>query len=183
MAVLGQKRAQSHAGPAAKASRAPTPPAQRPPRPRIGGGIRVVHSADGTASSASRQGYSSHEVNEYGPAPLYRRILYPNINERPPRILNTTGTEQVDEQLYTLLALICRGFISPWFSKISKDRAFFLEIIRVTSHVFRELEKRLVDPDEDVEGVEKIDKIRLIFYTPTTYSGLSDGSSAVKISL
>lgn len=104
--------------------------------------------------------------------PLYKRLLYPGVADRPPRILQTPGTEQVDIQLYNLLALICRGFISPWYSKISRDRAFFLEIVRVASHVFRQLEARLVDAvensrehDDRTSKPPQIDKIRFIFST------------------
>lgn len=174
MALSGRARKTVPAVPTSTASRhghvrSSSPPATsaRPPGFRIGGGIRVVRSADGSKTSSQEHAASS----EAGPTPLYRRILYPGLNDNPPRILATLGTEKVDVHLYTLLALICRGFIAPWYSKISRDRAFFLEVVRVTSHVFRQLEFRLVNND-GLEGnvdahlnTKKIDKIRFIFDT------------------
>lgn len=151
--------------------RASSPPAGRQPGARIGGGIRVVRSAYSSASNSKTPSQEAGGSTEHGPTPLYRRILFPGIKDKPPRILQTPGTEEVDAQLYTLLALVCRGFVTPWYSKISRDRAFFLEIVRIASHVFRQLELRLVENLETDEYLkpdvpaEKIDKIRLVFQT------------------
>ncbi|KAK9898165.1 hypothetical protein P389DRAFT_166483 [Cystobasidium minutum MCA 4210] len=171
MAVPGHSRTQRTPGQTGNARRTAPPPAPRPPVSRLGGGIRVVRSAnppsDSTASTQEHNGgyHSSTSV------PLFKRLLYPGVSDKAPRIFHSPGTERVDEQLYNLLALICRGFISPWYSKISRDRAFLLEIVRVASHVFRQLEARLVEGDEvdDIGNAAshppKIDKIGLLFST------------------
>ena len=130
----------------------PYPPATRPVV-RKTGGIRVLDKSTGTRRiSDSKSSQSDTQA-------LYRRVFYPNSNDVPPRILATPGTEHLDIQLLNLLALICRGFISPWFSKISRDRAFLLEIVRVASHVFRRIEAKLV-PATDSE--EPIDALKLL---------------------
>lgn len=147
----------------------------RPPGPRIGGGIRILRGGTGL-SSLNKHPKAKNGQAEAGPLPLYRRMLYPGPADRAPQILQTPGCEQVDTELYNLLALVCRGLITPWYSKISKDRAFFLEIVRVASHVFRQLEARLVEIDGDEHSEkaqqrvspsapQKIDKTRLMFDT------------------
>ena len=121
-----------------------------PPLLRKTGGIRVKQLGEGLSSSgrtttaASGAAAVHASTSEGGPVPLYRRLFFPHAAERPPRILATPGTEALDAQLYSLLALICRGFITPWYSKISRDRAFFLEIVRIASGVFRRIEAKLV---------------------------------------
>ena len=133
------------------ASQMPLPQHERLRRPT--GGIRVKQLGEGltssgrtvTAASGAAAAAAHASTGEGGPVPLYRRLFFPsNTAERPPRILATPGTEALDVQLYSLLALICRGFITPWYSKISRDRAFFLEIVRIASAVFRRIEAKLV---------------------------------------
>lgn len=132
-------------------------PAALPP-PRLGlrktGGIRVL---DKSTTSSSRQ-VSDSKTSQSDPSALYKRVFYPNASDAPARILATPGTEQLDIQLYNLLALICRGFISPWYSKVSRDRAFLLEIVRVASYVFRRIEDKLVGTDSE----EPIDAVKLL---------------------
>lgn len=129
------------------------------------GGIRVVDKFAATNANGSRQVSDSKSGRDASPsspdassATLYRRVLFPNALEPPPRILSTPGTEQLDDQLYNLLALICRGFITPWFGKITRDRSFFLEVTWIASHVFRKLEEKLAGSDEQ----EPIDVVRFL---------------------
>ena len=119
------------------------------------GGIRVLQGGQILSTKSDTETRNAAAFPQ--PIPLYRRLFYPSANEgSPPRILASSGTEQLDVQLYTLLALICRGFISPWYAKISRERTFFLEIVRVSRHVFRQLEARLVNLGHDDQQIDKL---------------------------
>lgn len=150
----------------------------RPTQPvaRKTGGIRVLGSA-----AASGQGIAASSSAAYGNSKgkekdvaLYKRLFFPYFAQEqataaapsPPRriLQDPAASAALDVQLYNLLALIIRGFINPWFSKISRDRAFPLEILRVASHVFRQLEARLSEGPETSQS-HRIDKVKLVCET------------------
>ncbi|KAJ9212010.1 hypothetical protein DTO166G4_6413 [Paecilomyces variotii] len=82
---------------------------------------------------------------------LIRRILCPQANSygaTTPRPLDEllpplTSSNDVDHQLYALIAIIIREFVYSWYAKITPDRAFVDEILQLIAHCTRALEQRL----------------------------------------
>lgn len=84
-------------------------------------------------------------------AVLIRRILCPQQSDKgktssasiedllPP----LTSRNDVDLQLYALIAIILREYVQNWYTKITPDDAFVAEIVQIIAHVTRALEQRL----------------------------------------
>ena len=54
-----------------------------------------------------------------------------------------TSRNDVDLQLYALLAIVLREFVQNWYNKITPDQTFFREIVHLIAHITRALEERL----------------------------------------
>lgn len=99
-----------------------------------------------TRSSATLAGSLSTKPTN---APLYRRLLLPHLptSTSPPPLLVSASSE-VNEELYDLLALALRAYITPWWSKITRyDREFLPHVATVLAEVIRSLEVRVVTAD------------------------------------
>ncbi|KAF5692491.1 hypothetical protein FDENT_2855 [Fusarium denticulatum] len=53
-----------------------------------------------------------------------------------------TSRNDVDLQLYALLAIVMREFVQSWYSKITTDEHFVSEILHIIAHCSRALEQR-----------------------------------------
>jgi len=123
-----------------------------PPAPSIASHRRtasnVIPTTHGTSikSGASKTG---------APVSLTRRLLFPNLplSTPVPPILATTsedapGIEALNTEIYDFLALAMRGFVNPWWTKITaRDRDLLIEITRIVTHFVRSLEARVVEAD------------------------------------
>ncbi|KAK5664187.1 hypothetical protein OQA88_403 [Cercophora sp. LCS_1] len=86
---------------------------------------------------------------------LIRRILCPQISDKgkasPPLIEDLlpplTSRNDVDLQLYALIAIILREFVQNWYNKITPDETFVAEIVHIIAHITRALEQRLRKTD------------------------------------
>lgn len=85
---------------------------------------------------------------------LIRRVLCPQANSHvsdpraTPRPLHEllpplTSSNEVDLQLYAIIAIIIKEFVHAWYSKITPDHAFIDEVVQVIAHCTRALEGRL----------------------------------------
>lgn len=54
-----------------------------------------------------------------------------------------TSSNDVDVQLYAIVAIIIKDFVNSWYSKISPDRTFVDEVIQIIAHCSRAVEQRL----------------------------------------
>ena len=54
-----------------------------------------------------------------------------------------TSRNDVDLQLYAIIAIIVRDFVQNWYNKITPDEAFVAEIVQIIAHCTRALEQRL----------------------------------------
>lgn len=61
-----------------------------------------------------------------------------------------TSSNEVDLELYAILAIVIKDFVNPWYSKITTDHMFTEEIIQVFAHCSRSLEQRLRHVDRAV---------------------------------
>ncbi|PYH95011.1 hypothetical protein BO71DRAFT_483285 [Aspergillus ellipticus CBS 707.79] len=87
---------------------------------------------------------------------LIRRVLCPQTNShggastpQPPEdvLPPLTSSNEVDRQLYALIAIIVKEFVFTWYSKITSDPALVNELLLVIAHCTRALEQRLRDTD------------------------------------
>jgi hypothetical protein len=91
-------------------------------------------------------------LSDKATAQLIRRVLCPQqasdrgraspapIHELLPPL---TSRNDVDLQLYAIIAIILRDFVQAWYSKITPDETFVAEIVHIIAHVTRALEQRL----------------------------------------
>lgn len=79
--------------------------------------IRRVLVADGTESRAS-------------PQPI-EAILPP-----------LTSSNDVDVQLYAIIAVVIKDFVNTWYTKITPDHTFVGEVIQIIAHCSRAIEQR-----------------------------------------
>ena len=111
-----------------------TPPASRssskgrPPRPR-----QNADSAEYTSDKATTA--------------LIRKVLDPQIDPRPSQPIGEilpplTSSNEVDLQLYAIIAIVVKDFVQSWYSKITPDHVFVEELIHVVAHCTRAIEQR-----------------------------------------
>lgn len=86
---------------------------------------------------------------------LIRRVLCPQTNNHSassPQPLEEllpplTSSNDVDRQLYAILAIIIKEFLYSWYSKITPDQGLGDEVLHVVAHCTRALEQRIRDID------------------------------------
>ncbi|RHZ56898.1 uncharacterized protein CDV56_101611 [Aspergillus thermomutatus] len=88
---------------------------------------------------------------------LIRRVLCPQAGNQSgcastPQPLEEllpplTSSNDVDLQLYALIAIIIKEFVFSWYSKITSDQNLVKEVIQVIAHCTRALEQRLRETD------------------------------------
>ncbi|EXJ81222.1 hypothetical protein A1O3_07512 [Capronia epimyces CBS 606.96] len=54
-----------------------------------------------------------------------------------------TSSNEVDVQLYAIVAIVVKDFVNAWYTRITPDRAFVDEVIQLIAHCTRALEQRL----------------------------------------
>lgn len=84
---------------------------------------------------------------------LIRRVLCPQqVGDRgrsstPPPIDQLlpplTSRNDVDLQLYAIIAIVIRDYVQTWYHKITPDHDFVAEIVQIIAHCTRALEQRL----------------------------------------
>lgn len=114
----------------------------------------ITLSHDSPASAA----LTSHVLNDDKDAPvdkstiaLIRRVLCPQANiygTATPRPLQEllpplTSSNEVDLQLYAIIAIIIREYVYAWYAKITIDHGFVDEVLRTVAHCTLALEERL----------------------------------------
>lgn len=62
-----------------------------------------------------------------------------------------TSSNEVDVELYALIAVILSNFVQTWYNRITPDQQFVSEIVQIIAHCTRGLEQRL--RHVDLEGL------------------------------
>ncbi|KAK4242575.1 PXA domain protein 1 [Achaetomium macrosporum] len=94
---------------------------------------------------------SADPLSDRATAFLIRRILCPQQADKgrssPASIEDIlpplTSRNDVDLQLYALIAIILREYVQNWYTKITPDETFVAEIVQIIAHITRALEQRL----------------------------------------
>ncbi|KAJ6144429.1 PX-associated sorting nexin 13 [Penicillium chermesinum] len=119
------------------------PSAAQPPFPRPSSRLRVHK----TSSREDPTDYASEKAT----SALIRRVLCPQASSygistpQPPEELlpPLTSSNDVDRQLYALIAIIVKEFLISWYAKITPDQALVNEVLQVIAHCTRALEQRI----------------------------------------
>ncbi|KAJ5746414.1 hypothetical protein N7520_011596 [Penicillium odoratum] len=146
-----QPVSQLKAGPTTSSSRCTALPSPiQPPFTRPSSRLRT--------SRASQREELLDAGGEKATLALIRRVLCPQASHgaspQPPEELlpPLTTSNDVDRQLYAILAIIMKEFVYSWYSKITPDQTFVNEVLHVIAHCTRALEQR----------IRKIDAAQLI---------------------
>ncbi|KAI9888830.1 MAG: hypothetical protein M1814_006233 [Vezdaea aestivalis] len=147
--------------PSAPGSAAPVPP------PRS----RQLHPRPSASSSSSASASAAAEaaLTKSATTAFIRRTLCahrPNAATAPLDELlpPLTSSNEVDLQLYAVIAVVVRDYVLQWYSKITPDREFVDEVLRVVAHCTRAIEERLrkVNLDE-LDDSNSLEAYRLAF--------------------
>ena len=87
--------------------------------------------------------------NDRSAEALVRRVLCPlsqaELSQSRPLhelLPPLTSQNEVDLQLYTIIAIVMRDFVYSWYGRITPDHTFVEETIRIIAHCTRDLEQR-----------------------------------------
>jgi hypothetical protein len=58
-----------------------------------------------------------------------------------------TSSNEIDVQLYAIIAVILSQFVQAWYNKITPDQEFVTEIVHIIAHCTRAVEERLRQVD------------------------------------
>lgn len=67
-----------------------------------------------------------------------------------------TSSNEVDLQLYALLAVIVKDFVYTWYAKITPDHVFVDEVIQIVAHCTRAMEQRLRKVDVEALLLDEV---------------------------
>lgn len=120
--------------------------------------FRSKHSRTASSISSTTKRRTSHTpttdfLSDRATEQLIRRVLCPqqtagDRGTTPPQPLDEllpplTSRNDVDLQLYAIIAIVLRDFVQTWYNKITPDEAFVAEIVHIIAHCTRALEQRL----------------------------------------
>jgi hypothetical protein len=146
------------AGPTTSSSRSTAlPSSEQPPLTRPSSRLRAQRPPvrDDTTDATS----------DKATAALIRRVLYPQASSghgasspQPSEELlpPLTSSNDVDRQLYAILAVIIKEFVHSWYSKITPDQALVNEVLQVVAHCTRALEQRIRQVDVTQLALDEI---------------------------
>lgn len=93
-----------------------------------------------------------------------------NLGELLPPL---TSSNEVDLQLYALLAVILNQFVQAWYNKITADQDFVREIIQIVAHCTRGLEQRVRNSDLETLLLDELpDLVTMHVEGMTCFSGI-----------
>lgn len=58
-----------------------------------------------------------------------------------------TSSNEIDVQLYALIAVVLNLFVQSWYNKITPDQDFVANVVQIIAHCTRGLEQRLRNVD------------------------------------
>lgn len=126
------------------------------------------------------------KINDKTITKLIRRVLCPQANSSssleellPP----LTSSNDVDHQLYAIIAIIVKEFIYSWYTKITSDQIFVNELLQVIAHCTRALEQRLRQTDVSQLVLDEIPALVEAHITCNDNISLLTGCSVYFVSL
>jgi PXA domain len=86
------------------------------------------------------------------------------ISSGPPRSIHEllpplTSSNEIDLQLYAIIAVVLKEVVQSWYGKITPDHAFVDEILRIVAHCTRALEERIRNVDLEALMLDEIPRL------------------------
>ena len=126
-----------------------------PNNSRGSAGARQTDTASDKATAAFvRRILCSHDVL-LGNGEKGRNTPRPIEDVLPP----LTSSNEIDLQLYAIIAVIIKEFVQTWYSKITPDHVFVNEVIQIIAHCTRGLEQRLRKVDLEALLLDEIPEL------------------------
>ncbi|EMD00577.1 hypothetical protein BAUCODRAFT_28928 [Baudoinia panamericana UAMH 10762] len=192
-------------------------PANNDPRPTLSplGGLLHAPSSDGDAQADERDTVAFIRqvlCSTSAPSDTLAQGEPSNGNIKPVEKLlpPLTSNNQIDTQLYAIVAIILKQVVQSWYTKFTSDPSFVAEIVDIIAHCTRGLEERMRDLDyatfllDEVSavvddhikalqlvreasnkgGVNNLEQTRALFHTLRTHNALSpEPSDDAKVAL
>lgn len=134
--------------------------AQGNPRPRHGRQQSRILRMMGSGHSNTNEGHDAttkHPVEHHETVRFIKRILCQgsdhqghlrdeqDLDSKPLEELlpPLTSSNEVDIQLYGIIAVILSSFVQSWYNRITPDQDFVAEVVQIIAHCTRGLEQRL----------------------------------------
>ena len=70
-----------------------------------------------------------------------------------------TSSNDVDLQLYAIIAIVMKDVVQSWYSKITTDQIFVEEVVAIVAHCTRAIEGRLRSVNTQALILDEIPKI------------------------
>lgn len=125
-----------------------------------------------TSMEVESQGRSVDTTSDKATAAFIRRVLCSqNVllgngerGRNTPRPIEEvlpplTSSNEVDLQLYGIIAVIIKEFVQTWYSKITFDHVFVDEITQIIAHFTRALEQRFRNVDLEALILDEIPQL------------------------
>ncbi|KAL8670419.1 MAG: hypothetical protein Q9168_005048 [Polycauliona sp. 1 TL-2023] len=80
---------------------------------------------------------------------------WPTDDQLPP----LTSSNEIDLQLYTVIAIVVKELVYSWYGKITPDQAFVEEVVRIIAHCTRAVEGRLRNIDLESLFLDEIPEL------------------------
>ena len=119
-----------------------------------------------TPSTQSRQNSPARlsgttDASDKATAALIRRVLCPTSYSGDSRPLDEllpplTSSNEVDVQLYAIIAIVVKDLVYSWYGKITPDQTFVEEVLKIVAHCTTQLESRLRRLDHESLVLDEI---------------------------
>lgn len=67
-----------------------------------------------------------------------------------------TSSNEIDVQLYALIAVVLNLFVQSWYNRITPDQDFVANVVQIIAHCTRGLEQRLRNIDLECLVLEEL---------------------------
>ena len=111
-----------------------------------------------SCQSTPAQSTASADCSDKATTAFVRRVLCPHghggsTDSRPiDKLLPPlTSSNEIDLELYAIIAIIVKDLVYSWYGKITPDQGFVGEVVKIIAHCTRALEGRL--RTVDLEGL------------------------------
>jgi hypothetical protein len=105
-------------------------------------------------------------IDDKATASYVRRTLCAHhaISGGPPRSIHEllpplTSSNDIDLQLYAIIAVLLKEFVQTWYSKVTPDHIFVDEILQTIAHCTRALEERLRSVDLEALLLDELPRL------------------------
>lgn len=132
-------------------------PARTAVRPEAAARANTDAASDKATAAFVRRVLCAHQLSSNILAGSEKgKPLQKSLNELLPPL---TSSNEVDLQLYGIIAVIIKEFVHGWYTKITPDHVFVDEVIQIIAHCTRALEQRLRKVDLEALILDEIPRL------------------------